>query len=145
MVSNMDKYQCRCQYVYDPAKGDPTQGIPPGTPFADVPETWVCPQCGLAKSYFQRMVGFPTSEQGRPFIKVSVKCFSTMVKADVCDYKGSTEHELPEGSTVHDLMEKLSLPIEALKIIFVNGIEKDLDTILEDGDQVGLSPVTGAM
>ena len=145
MERNMDKYQCRCQYVYDPEKGDPTQGIPPGTPFADVPETWVCPLCGLAKSYFLKMVGAPTSEQGRPFIKVKVKCFSTMVKADQCDYKGSTEHELVEGSTVHDLVEKLSLPIEALKIIFVNGREKDLDTILEEGDQVAFSPVTGAM
>jgi rubredoxin/molybdopterin converting factor small subunit len=145
MERNMDKYQCRCQYVYDPAKGDPTQGIPPGTPFADVPETWVCPLCGLAKSYFLRMVGTPTSEQGRPFIKVKVKCFTTMVKADVCDYRGSTEHQVVEGATVHDLVEKLSLPIEALKIIFVNGLEKDLDTILQDGDQVALSPVTGAM
>lgn len=91
------------------------------------------------------MVGFPTSEEGRPFIRVKVKCFTTMVKADVCDYKGSTEHKLVEGATVHDLVEKLSLPIEALKIIFVNGLEKDLDTILQDGDQVALSPVTGAM
>jgi len=145
MERNMDKYQCRCQYIYDPAVGDPSQGIAPGTPFADVPETWVCPNCGLAKSYFQRLVGVPTSEQGRPLIKVKVKCFSTMVKADMCDYKGGTEHELVEGATVHDLIEKLSLPIEAVKIIFVNGREKEMDTVLQDGDQVALSPVTGAM
>ncbi|MRR58061.1 MAG: hypothetical protein EG824_07615 [Deltaproteobacteria bacterium] len=145
MERNMDQYQCRCQYVYDPEKGDPEQGIAPGTPFADVPETWVCPLCGLAKSYFLRMVGAPTSEQGRPSIRVKVKCFTTMVKADQCDYKGTTEHELVEGSTVHDLMEKLSLPIAALKIVFINGIERELDTILQDGDQVALSPVTGGM
>jgi rubredoxin len=36
-----------CGYVYDPAKGDPTQGIPPGTALADLPEDWVCPWCGL--------------------------------------------------------------------------------------------------
>lgn len=141
----MDKYQCRCQYVYDPAVGDPTQGIRPGTPFEELPDTWVCPQCGLAKSFFVKAVGMPTSEQGHPTITVNVKCFSTMVKADTCDYKGSTPYDLPEGATVHDLIEKLSLPLEAVKIIFLNGKEAETDTVLHDGDQVALSPVTGAM
>ena len=36
-----------CGYVYDPAKGDPTQGVPPGTALEDLPEDWVCPWCGL--------------------------------------------------------------------------------------------------
>lgn len=141
----MDKYQCRCQYIYDPALGDPSQGIPPGTPFENLPDNWVCPMCGLAKSFFLRLEGMPTSEQGHPVIKVGVKCFSTMVKADACDYKDSTTHELPEGATVHDLIEKLSLPLEAVKIIFLNGREVETDTVLHDGDQVALSPVTGAM
>jgi rubredoxin/sulfur carrier protein ThiS len=141
----MDKYQCRCQYVYDPEVGDPSQGIPAGTPFEDLPDTWVCPQCGLPKSYFVKEVGKPTSEQGHPTIKVNVKCFSTLVKADTCDYKDSTPYELPEGATIHDLIEKLSLPLEAIKIIFLNGREAETDAVLRNGDQVALSPVTGAM
>ena len=141
----MDRYQCRCQYIYDPAVGDPTQGIPPGTPFSEVPDTWVCPQCGLAKSYFVKEVGKPTSEQGHPTIKVKVKCFSTLVKEQMCDYKGSTEHELLEGSTIHDLIEKLSLPLDAVKIIFLNSKEVGFDAVLHDGDQIAFSPVTGAM
>ena len=52
---------------------------------------------------------------------------------------------LPEGATIHDLIEKLSLPLEAIKIIFLNGREAETDTVLHDGDQVALSPVTGAM
>jgi rubredoxin/sulfur carrier protein ThiS len=141
----MDRYQCRCQYVYDPAVGDPTQDIPPGTPFEELPDTWVCPQCGLSKSYFVREVGKPTSEQGHPTIKVMVKCFSTLIKADECDYKGSTEHELPEGSTIHDLIEKLAIPLDAVKIVFVNGKEVDFSNVLHSSDQVALSPKTGAM
>lgn len=141
----MDKYQCRCQYIYDPALGDPTQGIPPGTAFEDLPDSWVCPLCGATKSFFFRHEGKPTSEQGHPKITVHVKCFSTLVKADACDYKGSTAHELPEGATIHDLIEKLSLPLEAIKIIFVNNREAETDTVLRDGDQVAMSPVTGAM
>lgn len=79
--------------------------------------------CGLAKSFFLKHEGKPTSELGHPTITVNVKCFSTLVKADACDYKGSTAHILPEGATIHDLIEKLSLPLEAIKIIFLNGRE----------------------
>lgn len=46
------KYVCPCGYEYDPAKGDPDSGIAPGTPFEAIPDDWVCPVCGLAKSDF---------------------------------------------------------------------------------------------
>ena len=50
------KYQCTiCGYIYDPEKGDPDSGIAPKTPFADLPETWTCPQCGAAKDDFKEM------------------------------------------------------------------------------------------
>lgn len=49
----MKKYVCNtCGYVYDPARGDPGAGIAPGTTFEDLPDTWVCPECGLDKSDF---------------------------------------------------------------------------------------------
>jgi rubredoxin len=45
----MDRYQClECAYIYDPAKGDPTQKIPPGTPFEKLPLTWRCPECRIS-------------------------------------------------------------------------------------------------
>jgi len=34
-----------CWWVYDPAAGDALGRIPPGTPFAALPEHWVCPEC----------------------------------------------------------------------------------------------------
>ena len=40
-------------YIYDPAAGDPDNGIAPGTAFADLPEDWCCPECGAAKEYFE--------------------------------------------------------------------------------------------
>ncbi len=50
----MQKYICtRCGYVYDPDLGDPDSGIEPGTAFEDLPEDWVCPVCGVAKSDFE--------------------------------------------------------------------------------------------
>ncbi|MDR2552689.1 MAG: rubredoxin [Treponema sp.] len=49
----MEKNVCDlCGYVYDPAQGDPDGGIQPGTAFKDIPDTWVCPLCGAAKTSF---------------------------------------------------------------------------------------------
>lgn len=49
----MKKYRCpSCPYIYDPAVGDPDNGIPAGTPFEQLPDDWVCPLCGEEKSAF---------------------------------------------------------------------------------------------
>jgi rubredoxin len=49
----MKKYVCNtCGYVYDPAKGDPDNSIAPNTPFENVPDSWVCPECGAGKDDF---------------------------------------------------------------------------------------------
>lgn len=48
----MDKYECVCGYVYDPREGDPYGGVPAGTKFEDIPDSWVCPICGLVKEGF---------------------------------------------------------------------------------------------
>ncbi|MGC8646192.1 MAG: rubredoxin [Thermoplasmata archaeon] len=50
-------YQCQvCGYIYDPDEGDETQGIPPGTTFENLPESWVCPVCGASKDMFSAVV-----------------------------------------------------------------------------------------
>jgi rubredoxin len=50
----MKKWRCTlCGYIYDPAAGDPDGGVAPGTAFEDVPDDWVCPMCGAAKSEFE--------------------------------------------------------------------------------------------
>ncbi len=41
-----------CDYIYDPAVGDPDGGIAPGTKWEDIPDDWVCPICGLGKEVF---------------------------------------------------------------------------------------------
>jgi rubredoxin len=49
----MQKFVCNvCGYIYDPEKGDPDNGVKPGTPFAKVPADWVCPECGAGKEEF---------------------------------------------------------------------------------------------
>ena len=45
------RYRCRfCSHVYDEAQGDPDSGLAPGTRYEDIPDDWMCPECGAAKS-----------------------------------------------------------------------------------------------
>ncbi len=51
----MDKYVCDlCGYVYDPAQGDPDNGVDPGTSFDDLSDDWECPICGAGKEDFSK-------------------------------------------------------------------------------------------
>ncbi|MCC6159683.1 MAG: rubredoxin [Deltaproteobacteria bacterium] len=50
----MKSWLCKvCGYLYEPEKGDPEGGIAPGTPFADIPDDWACPLCGVGKEMFE--------------------------------------------------------------------------------------------
>ncbi|MBN3961577.1 rubredoxin [Nostoc sp. NMS8] len=50
----MAKYICTvCNYIYDPAEGDPDSDIAPGTAFEDIPDDWLCPVCGATKEEFE--------------------------------------------------------------------------------------------
>ena len=53
MEKNVKKWQCMvCEFIYDEALGYPEDGIPPGTRWEDVPESWTCPDCGVSKEDF---------------------------------------------------------------------------------------------
>jgi len=50
----MDRYVCRCAgYVYDPENGDAASGVEPETFFEDLPDGWICPECGVGKDDFE--------------------------------------------------------------------------------------------
>jgi rubredoxin len=52
----MRKYRCSvCGYIYDPAKGDATQAVAPGTAFEALPQSWICPECGVGKDMFEKI------------------------------------------------------------------------------------------
>lgn len=57
MSVKLKSYGCLvCNHVYDPAEGDPASGIAPGTRFEDLPEDWICPDCGASKADFVEML-----------------------------------------------------------------------------------------
>jgi rubredoxin len=53
---SMEQWECLvCGYIYDPGEGDPDQGIEPGTAFEDLPDDWVCPDCGVGEEMFEKL------------------------------------------------------------------------------------------
>ena len=78
-------------------------------------------------------------------MKVNLKCFSTLVKPDACDFKNSTVYDLADGQTVEDLFERAGIDKKDVKIAFVNSRIVDFDTVLADGDRIGLAPAVGGM
>ena len=53
-MTMMKYYICsNCSFIYDPEAGYPDDGIYPGTPFENIPDDWICPECGSDKTTFQ--------------------------------------------------------------------------------------------
>ena len=47
------KWECIvCGLIYYEAEGWPEDDIEPGTKWEDVPEDWICPDCGVGKEDF---------------------------------------------------------------------------------------------
>ena len=52
-----NKWECIvCGWIYDEVTGDPYSGIEPGTKWEDIPEDWLCPDCGVGKEDFELIV-----------------------------------------------------------------------------------------
>lgn len=67
-----------CGWVYDEAKGSPEDGLAPGTRWADIPDDWLCPECGVGKEDFEMTlvataaVDSPDSSQSTGLIEFDV-------------------------------------------------------------------------
>jgi len=56
-MTEFHQYSCNdCDYIYDEEKGDPENGIVPGTLWRQLPDDWICPQCGSPKSDFSVVI-----------------------------------------------------------------------------------------
>jgi molybdopterin converting factor small subunit len=77
-------------------------------------------------------------------MRVTVKLFATLVRFKVGSRTGSPfEVELPEGSVVQDLIDLLEIPAEETHIVFINNTIEEHDSLLNDGDVVGMFPPVG--
>lgn len=77
-------------------------------------------------------------------IRVNVKLFATLRRYYPHLRVGEAlEMELPEGTTVGQLMNHLNLPTEQVRVVFVNGVARDENYVLNSGDEVGVFPPVG--
>jgi molybdopterin converting factor small subunit len=90
--------------------------------------------------------GIPRSAiERKEKMKVTVKCFATLAETDSCDYRDSTPYELSAGADVKELMRRLKVAEDQVKLVFINGKKAEASARLADGDQVGLFPPVGGM
>lgn len=59
--------------------------------------------------------------------------------------KGTKPWEMPPGATVNEITQIMGVEPDEVKIVFVNHKEVPMNTLLHEGDEVGLSPKTGGM
>lgn len=77
-------------------------------------------------------------------MQIRVKLFATLSRFSKSRYSGAPfEMEIPEGTTIQDLLRLLNIPNEEIKITFVNGIIQSSDYIIKLGDEVGIFPPIG--
>jgi rubredoxin len=103
------RYRCRlCGYIYSPLRGEPHNGIPPGTAFEDLPDTYVCPVCGFQGKGKIGKWGF---DEWRP----------TRYICSVCGYvydeaRGEPHRGIRPGTRFDDLPDTYVCPVCALDI-----------------------------
>ena len=101
------RYRCRvCNYIYSPLRGEPHNGIPAGTAFEDLPETYVCPICGMQGKGKIGKWGF---EEWLP----------TRWICSVCGYvydqkRGEPHRGIKAGTPFEDLPDSYTCPVCAL-------------------------------
>jgi len=98
------RYRCRvCGYIYSPLRGEPHNGIPTGTAFEDLPDTYLCPVCGFQGKGKVGKWGF---DEWRP----------TRYICSMCDYiydekRGEPHRGIKPGTKFEDLPEDYVCPV----------------------------------
>ncbi len=98
------RYKCRvCGYIYSPLRGEPHNGIPAGTPFEDLPDTYLCPVCGFQGKGKVGKWGF---DEWQP----------TRYICSMCNYiydekRGEPHRGIKPGTKFEDLPEDYVCPV----------------------------------
>lgn len=73
-------------------------------------------------------------------MRIELRLFASLSRHMPEKWKASPLVEIPEGMTVKTLLEKVGVPLGAVKVIFINGVHANGDEVLGDGDRVGVFP-----
>jgi len=88
---------------------------------------------------------YPAAPDGTPAkrttpMPIELKCYATLAPMTPSN---ADAFPLKPGETVLGLIDRLGVPHEEVKIVFVNGVTVALDKPLADGDRVGIFPPVG--
>lgn len=73
-------------------------------------------------------------------MNLTIKCFASLSRFTPPD---ADAHAVEPGLTVAGLIDRLGIPPQEIKLVFVNGTHVEVDAVLRDGDRVGLFPAVG--
>lgn len=73
-------------------------------------------------------------------MNITIKCFASLARFTPAD---ADAFPLAPGETVAELIARLGIPPEEIKLVFVNGNHVEVGTVLTPGDRVGLFPAVG--
>ena len=77
-------------------------------------------------------------------MRIEVNLYATLKKYMKNETGGkSSVIDVEDGACVKDMIQKLKVPADSVKLIFINGVHAKRDTILKDGDRLGLFPPVG--
>lgn len=71
---------------------------------------------------------------------ITIKCFASLARFAPPD---ADAYPIAPGECVADVVARLGIPLDDLKLVFVNGVHAGLEAVLADGDRLGLFPAVG--
>ena len=117
-MSEYRVWECQvCAFVYDEAKGWPDDGIAPGTRWEDVPDDWLCPECGVGKADFEMIVvgtskdTTTTAQAAPPAAESKWKVWECLVCGWIYDEaEGYEDEDIAPGTAWEDVPEDFVCP-----------------------------------
>ncbi|MCQ3827965.1 FAD-dependent oxidoreductase [Microbulbifer elongatus] len=130
-MSDFRVWECQiCGWIYDEAKGSPDDGIPPGTRWEDIPDDWICPECGATKDEFEMLAVVGSAPGHQPAVDASQdqatapqsvssaapktaagRIWECMVCGWIYDEsKGAPEEGIPPGTRWEDIPDDWTCP-----------------------------------
>ncbi len=82
-------------------------------------------------------------------MKVKVRLFASLrdyvpeAKMPGAKIGATLEVDLPDGARIADVVDHYHLPLELVKLAFVNGVYQELDFELHENDEIGIFPPIG--
>jgi len=73
-------------------------------------------------------------------MKIELRLYASLSRYMPERWKSSPVVEIPKNMTVKELLESMEVPLGAVKVIFINGVQAGAGDLLRDGDRVGVFP-----